>query len=262
VQKDLYRKLKEKGDGMPVSIAVCNDKGGSGKTTTAINIAEALSRIELADGKYVKQLKVILIDGDDSRTCSIWAKRRDQLTGNSSFIVCNEKEAVKQIMKHQPDILIYDTAGGIKTHEMIELGEMCHFFLLPCKPDFFNSVGTFIMAEWLIEKNKRFKILLSDTPVAGNFARGNEIKDLLKESGKPYFETFIRSSAKVTDANNYGKTVFHMSGARVLADAFTTVAMETLVMIADNNDSKTEEINFTGISDSEILEALSAEGGR
>lgn len=257
----LYQKLMNKGEGMPLSVAICNDKGGSAKTTTAINLAEALARIDFNENVNAEEplnLKVLLIDGDDSRTCSIWARKREQGTDKGNFLVCNEKEAVSIIIRHRPNLLVYDTAGGIKTHEMAELGEICNFFILPCKPDFFNSVGTFIMAEWLIEKNKQFRILISDTPVAGNYARGNEIKEMLRGAGKPFFEQFIKSSVKVTDANNFGKTVFDMSGARELADAFTKVAIETLEMIADDKVEEITEQDFGCISDSEINEALTA----
>ena len=160
------------------------------------------------------------------------------------------------IIKHKPDILVYDTAGGIKTNEMSELGATCDFFVLPCKPDFFNSLGTFIMAEWLIEKNKPFKILISDTPVHGNYARGNEIKDLLRGENKPFFETFIKSSTKVTDANNTGRTVFDLSGARSLADAFSTVALETLNLIAYGKNQTIEKADFSEVSEDEIESAV------
>ena len=259
---NLYERLKEKADGLPIAIAICNDKGGSAKTTTAINLSEALARLEFpnpaATGE-IRRLKILLIDGDDSRTCSIWGKRSEENRGARKFSVCNEKEAYSFMVKHQPDVLIYDTAGGIKTHEMNELAGMCHFFILPCKPDFFNSVGTFMMAEWLIEKNKPFKILISDTPVGGNYARGNEIKELLENSGKPFFKRFIKRSAKVTDANNFGKTVFEMPGARDLADSFSEVALETLELIGRQDQHQTpesERVDLSGLSEAEINQAL------
>lgn len=254
----LLNKIKEQGDGAPIAIAICNDKGGSAKTTTAINISEALARIEFENGDDVQTLNVLLIDGDDSRTCSIWGKKRNLGKHKGSFRVCNEKEAVSQMMKSRPDVLVYDTAGGIKTNEMTELGNMCNFFILPCKPDFFNSVGTFIMAEWLIEKNKNFKILISDASVAGNYARGNEIKELLKQSKMPYFEPFIKSSVKVTDANNFGVTVFDMSSARALSDAFSSVALETLELISKGQGTATAATDFdlSGISEDEINAAF------
>lgn len=258
-KEEIFNKLKIMGDGMPISIAICNDKGGSAKTTTAINIAEAIARINFSDDwQNPLNLKVLLIDGDDSRTCSIWAKNRELGKYKGNFVVCNEKEAVPIMIKTKPDILIYDTAGGIKTNEMSELADMCNFFILPCKPDFFNSVGTFIMAEWLIEKGKPFKILISDTPVAGNYARGREIKTYLEGEGKPYFEKFIKSSAKVTDANNNGCTVFDISGARDLVEAFETVAMETIEMIVEPQKSHTgkrEEV-FSNLTENDINYAV------
>lgn len=251
----IYKKIEEKLDGMPIQIAICNDKGGSAKTTTAINLAEAYAKMDF-DTEGNKKLKVLLIDGDDSRTCTMWALRGNQTNSKKHFIVCNEKEAVKVIIKERPNLIIYDTAGGIATKEISELSEICQYFVLPCKPDYFNSVGTFIMANWLIEKNKKYGILLSDTPTHGNYARGNEIKFLLESEGKKYFKNFIKRSAKVVDANDNGKTVFEMTGIREIQDSFENVAIEILKQI-ESDERLPTNINFSDLETKEIDEAIS-----
>ena len=64
-----------------IFIAVCNEKGGVGKTTTVINLAQSFS----------DEYKVVVIDGDKLAATRNWSQARKAVT---DFAVLNVREAV------------------------------------------------------------------------------------------------------------------------------------------------------------------------
>lgn len=194
-----------------IFIAVCNEKGGVGKTTTVINLAQSFS------DKY----KVVVIDGDKLAATRNWSQARNTTT---DFAVLNVREAVTY--SEPRDIVIFDTAGGIADEEIKDLLKFCHYFILPTKTDALNFTPTLKMANNFIEKGVRFRVLINDA--FGNYARGNQLKEYFTSENVPVFDEMIPRSSKIVDATDYGKTIREISGARSISDKYDAIAAQVI----------------------------------
>ena len=194
-----------------IFIAVCNEKGGVGKTTTVINLAQSFS------DKY----KVVVIDGDKLAATRNWSQARKATT---DFAVLNVREAVTYSKPR--DIVIFDTAGGIADEEIKDLLKFCHYFILPTKTDALNFAPTLKMANDFMEKGVKFRVLINDA--FGNYARGNQLKEYFTGENVPVFDEIIPRSSKIVDATDYGKTIGEISGARHISNKYDAIAAQVI----------------------------------
>lgn len=204
-----------------IFIAVCNEKGGVGKTTTVINLAQSFS------DKY----KVVVIDGDKLAATRNWAQVRNH---NTDFAVLNVREAVTY--SEPRDIVIFDTAGGIADEEIKDLLKFCHYFILPTKTDVLNFTPTLKMANKLAEQNVKFRVLINDA--FGNYSRGKQLKEYFTEQNVPVFDEIIPRSSKIVDATDYGKTVREISGARAISDKYDLIAAQVMTDLGTNSSKR------------------------
>jgi cellulose biosynthesis protein BcsQ len=194
-----------------IFIAVCNEKGGVGKTTTVINLAQSFSN----------EYKVVVIDGDKLAATRNWSQSRKATT---DFAVLNVREAVTYSKPR--DIVIFDTAGGIADEEIKDLLKFCHYFILPTKTDALNFTPTLKMANDFMEKGVKFRVLINDA--FGNYARGNQLKEYFTGENVPVFDEIIPRSSKIVDATDYGKTIGEISGARHISDKYDAIAAQVI----------------------------------
>ena len=93
-------------------IAVCNEKGGSGKTTISINLAVKLGLL----GE-----DTLLIDADPQRSIEVFTNIRDKenidLTFNTVAKFGNSLAKEVQSLKSKYDAIVIDT-GGRDSQEM------------------------------------------------------------------------------------------------------------------------------------------------
>lgn len=204
-----------------IFIAVCNEKGGVGKTTTVINLAESFG------DKY----KVVVIDGDRLGATRNWAQTRNSET---NFTVLNVREAVTYSKPR--DIVIFDTAGGIADEEIKDLLKFCHYFILPTKTDALNFTPTLRMAKTLIEKKMTFRVLINDA--FGNYVRGNQLKEYFTNEKIPVFDQIIPRSSKIVDATDFGKTIREISGARHISEKYDAIAAQIIADLEENFNQK------------------------
>ena len=82
---------------------------------------------------------------------------------------------------------------------------------------------------------------------AGDFARARMLFNYFKEQGIPIFDQIIPRSAKMVDAGDQGKTIGNISGARIIADKFTEVALQILEDVSNKKLSSlnAKDINLT-----------------
>lgn len=118
---------------MLATIAIISQKGGTGKTTTAINLAVAAS----LDG-----LRVVIADLDPQASATAWFNLR----ADKSLLVQPTHPAGLAALKataeaEKIDLLILDTAAGTDTTAARAV-EMADFALITCRPQLFDRDAT------------------------------------------------------------------------------------------------------------------------
>src|SRR3954451_1443760 len=249
---------------MPIVIAVANQKGGVGKTTTTANLGAALAR---------KGNRVLLIDMDPqgNLTSAVGVSKSaehtvaDALldhhqplpavrveTGNGCLDVTpatlslasaeaalmnklgREQRLRDQIARHAVayDFVLIDTPPslGLLTINALVAADRV---LIPTEARFFSLQGLQMIEEsieevlYLNPKLKVIGILLSK--LDRRLREEKQVSDYLRERwGALVFETEVRTSSKVLEASSAGKTVFGYLGAERAAENYARLAEEVL----------------------------------
>jgi chromosome partitioning protein len=112
-------------------VLVCNEKGGVGKTTLAINIATMCSQA----GK-----ETLLVDTDPQESSADWSSVRDAIEFNP-MLTCAQKRGKVGYdlakMKEKYDMVVVD-AGGRDSIEMRQAMAVCDICVIPIKPAQFD----------------------------------------------------------------------------------------------------------------------------
>jgi chromosome partitioning protein len=247
-------------------IAVTNQKGGVGKTTTAVNIASALAlngyRVLLVDTdpqahstiscviepeKYLKSMYDILmnhaekidhvickaaIPGLDVAISRIaMAKLESSLLGeiDGHFRL---KEALSPIRKKY-DFILVDTPPTLGLITLNALVAATHL-LIPIQSSYLCLEGTDDLLE-TIEKVRRVanpNVQILGVLITLHDARTNISKDVVKRIYKVFgdkvFRTYISKSVKIEECPAYKESIFTYAGSSIGAQQYKQVAEEII----------------------------------
>jgi chromosome partitioning protein len=185
-------------------IAIVNQKGGAGKTTTAVHLAYWLSQ----------RGTVFVVDADAQQSSATWLEEL-----NLPCEIINEPDELFERLPElaqSHDFIIVDGAASVSetTRVILTRADMA---LIPCKPAGLDMHST----NRVIRLIRQAKDLRGGLPQAALFLNQakkgtillRESKTALSKTGVDLLDTVIYDRSIITDAPSQGQVVWQMSGA-------------------------------------------------
>ncbi len=177
-------------------IVVLNPKGGSGKTTIAVNLAAYFASL---------QQRPVLIDHDPQGSSARWVSRRDPARAKVHLISAHERDprVTRTFHLHPPPDathVILDTAAALPNQGMIELTRLADKILVPVLPSDIDihACSRCIRDLLLVAKIKRYDNRL------GVIANRVKVNTIVYRSLLRFLETLgIPVVATLRDSQNY-----------------------------------------------------------
>ena len=208
-------------------IAVVGQKGGVGKTTTAMNLAAALARAN----------RVLVVDVDPQQSATRWAERAgDDLPFD--FTANQDPDVIKQLREIEYDIVLIDTPGSHENTGVLDaVLQSADFVILPVEASTMaiESIADTV-AQHVLPTGLDYRLLLNKINRQRGSKRLEDWEALIDEGeliegqvGLPRFNHHIRMSASVEDAPLDGKVVTQYTDTRANQAAifdYSSVAFE------------------------------------
>lgn len=191
-------------------ISIASFKGGVGKTTTAVHIAEALNR----------KAGTLLVDGDPNESALAWQGR-----GKLSFPVIRENQLIENAGNSEHIVL--DTPARPTTEELKTICTESDLVIIPSQPDALSLDALIKLVNSLKEiEAGNYKVLFTLVPPL-SYA-GREAKELLKDLNIPFFKTEVYRRAVCGRAALKGITVNQLKNGNDAWKEFQALGKEIL----------------------------------
>ncbi len=174
------------------AIALLQQKGGSGKTTTSVNLAGGLRELGYT---------VVIADMDkDKPDAWSWTIKSDTMKDMAQQI--DEKQAREQLatLKSQYDFVIIDTPPNFQT-AALKAALLADLVIIPAAPSGMDLSGLMEAKDLALTAGRPYKLLANR--VSKNTTMSRSLMTVLEEDGKA-FEAAIPQSVKFVEAEAAG----------------------------------------------------------
>lgn len=206
-------------------ISFLNQKGGVGKTTLAIHIADSLSR---------KDKKVLLIDADPQASALDWAENSEN--GNRFSVVGLPKKTLRselRTIETDYDYIIVD--GPPRVHEIAMAAiAASDLIVIPVQPSPFDVWSLKDIIDLVNEVktiNENLKTVLVINRKIVNTAIGRDVVNALADYNFPILKTAICQRVAYAESIGMGHTVLHTNSDAKASEEIQALTNEILEVI-------------------------------
>ena len=193
-------------------ITVCNQKGGSGKTTLSMQLAGALAR---------RKNKVLVVDADPQGTATRWAATAEDehpfpasVVGLSAASTKVHREVKKFVDDYQYIIIDCPPAADSPVPQSaLLIADLALVPIIPSPLDMWAAIGIRHVIENVSDINEDLKARLVVNQCQPNTSLAKEALEVLPEFGIDMCRTYIHQRQIYRQAAVYGQTV-HDLGSR------------------------------------------------
>lgn len=210
-------------------VAVCNQKGGSGKTTLSMQLAGALAR---------RGGKVMVVDADPQGTATRWAATAEDdkpfpasVIGLSAASTKVHREVKKFVEDYEYIIIDCPPAADSPVPQSaLLIADLALVPIIPSPLDMWGAVGIRHVIENVSEINEDLRSRLVVNQCQPNTSLAKEALEVLPEFGIDLCRTYIHQRQVYRQSAVYGQTV-HDLGSRA------TPAVEEVEALTDEVQS-------------------------
>ncbi len=187
-------------------IAVCNQKGGSGKTTLSMQLAGTLAR---------RKNKVLVVDADPQGTATRWAASADDENPFPVSVIglsaANEKvhREVKKFVGDY-DFIVIDcppAADSPVPQSALLIADLALVPIIPSPLDLWASVGIRQVIENVSDINETLKARLVVNQCQPKTNLAKDTLEVLPEFGIPVCKNYLRQRTAYRQSAVFGQTV-------------------------------------------------------
>lgn len=215
-------------------IAVCNQKGGSGKTTLSMQLAGALAR---------RGSKVLVVDADPQGTATRWAASADDerpfpasVVGLSAASAKVHREVKKFVDDYNYVIIDCPPAADSPVPQSALLvADLALVPVIPSPLDMWAAVGIREVIGNVSDVNEDLKSRLIINQLQPNTTLAKEALEVLPEFGIEICDTYLRQRQVYRQSAVFGQTV-HDFGSRAshAVEEVEALADEVIALLGRN----------------------------